>query len=101
MRISFSSLKINFSEELSYPVIFKGNTVERGRFDFFEKIIVELKALIFFSKGHIDQVLNYLNNSGVKLALLISFGQNEIRVKRIVHFKTQDQHQSAPLHSNG
>ena len=89
MRISFQEQKIKFSEELCYPVIFKTKTVEKGRFDFLVegKIIVELKALSFFSKGHIDQVLNYLNNSGIKLALLISFGQNEVRVKRIVNFK--------------
>jgi GxxExxY protein len=90
LRISFEEKEIKFSEELYYPVTFKGKTVERGRFDFFveEKIVLELKALSFFSKGHIDQVLNYLNNSGTKLALLISFGQNEVRVKRIVNFKT-------------
>ena len=90
MRISFEEKGIKFSEELTYPVIFKSKTIEKGRFDFFveEKIVIELKALSFFSKGHIDQVLNYLNNSGVKLGLLISFGQNEVRVKRIVNFKS-------------
>ena len=92
MRIAFNAQKIKFSEELTCPVLFKDEIVEKGRFDLFveEKIVVELKALSFFSKGHIDQVINYLNNSGTKLALLIAFGQNEVRVKRIVNFKTEN-----------
>ena len=90
MQISLTSKNIKFSEQLYFPVLFKGQVIEKGYFDLFvdEKIIVELKSLGRFTKGHIDQVINYLNNSGIKLALLISFGQDEVRVKKLINFKS-------------
>ena len=90
MSIALTSQLIAFTEQHYFPILFKGAVVEKGFFDFFieGKVIVELKALGRFTKGHIDQVINYLNNSEIKLALLISFGQDEVRVKRIVNFKS-------------
>ncbi len=93
MRIALSAKGIKFTEQLYYPVLFKSSVVEKGFFDFFveDKIVVELKSLGRFTKGDFDQVNNYLNNSGIKLALLITFGQDEVRIKRMVNFKTISQ----------
>lgn len=49
--------------------------------------VVEIKSLAKFTKRHYDQVLNYLNTSGIKLALLITFGNEEVKCKRVVNFK--------------
>jgi hypothetical protein len=51
-----------------------------------EKIVVELKSAGKFSKSNYDQVINYLNVSKIKLALLVSFGTEEVRCKRVVNF---------------
>lgn len=88
---SFHSKQLNYQEQIYYPLYFKDKLVGKGYWDYLidKKIIVKIKALSFFAKTHIDQVLNYLHTSNLKLALLISFGQNEVRVKRIVNFKTE------------
>ena len=96
MRMALTEKALNFTEQHYYPVLFRNSVVERGFFDFFieEKILVELKSLGRFTKGDFDQVNNYLTNSGIKLALLITFGQDEVRIKRMVNFKEIHQ---APL----
>lgn len=67
-------------EDLVYPELC---------FDFLidEKVIVELKKNFNFSKAHIDQVLNYLKVSKLKLAILINFGKEGAAFKRIVNIK--------------
>ncbi len=90
MKIALKEKGLNFTEQNYYPVMFKEIVVKRNYFDFYveEKIVVELKSADHFSKANYDQVLNYLNISEIKLALLISFGTNEVRCKRVVNFKT-------------
>ena len=89
MKLAFQNKLIAFKEQFYYPLKYKHDTMEKGFFDFLmeEKIIVELKSLGFFTKGNYDQVKYYMNDSGLKLALLITFGQNEVRSKRVVNFK--------------
>ena len=61
----------NFEEQVYYPVRFKNEIVSKGFLDFKvdEKIIVELKKDAHFSKTHIEQVLDYIRRSDLKLAL--------------------------------
>lgn len=90
LSISLKEAGLNFTEQLYYPVKYNNTVVGRNFFDFYieDKIVVEIKSLSRFSKPNYDQVLNYLNVSNVKLALLISFGSEEVRCKRVVNFKT-------------
>ena len=87
--ISFKSKDLTFKEQVYFPLTFKNEVIGRNYFDFLvdEKIVVEIKSLSKFTKGHYDQVLNYLNTSGLKLALLINFGTEEVKCKRVVNFK--------------
>jgi len=84
--------KLQFSEQVYYPVTFKGKTIGKNFFDFLveDKIIIELKKDMHYSKAHIDQVLNYLKVSDLKLALLINFGRNGATCKRIINFDSND-----------
>ena len=90
LNISFKNSGLSTKEQVYYPLTFKDEVIGRNYFDFLvdDKIIVEIKSLSKFTKGHYDQVLNYLNTSGLKLALLISFGSEEVKCKRVVNFKT-------------
>lgn len=91
MKIEFANRKLSFKEQLYFPVKFKNKILQKSFFDFSveEKIVVELKSLGHFTKANYDQVLDYLNSSGLKLAILISFGQNEVRFKRVVNFNAK------------
>jgi len=77
-----------FVEQKYYPLYFHGNIIGKSFVDFEveDKIIIELKKDSFFSKGRVDQVLEYLKLSKKKLALLISFSSKGVFVKRIVNF---------------
>jgi len=46
---------------------------------------VELKKDERFSKTNIDQVLNYLKVSGLKLAILLNFTKEGVKQKRIIN----------------
>lgn len=69
--------KLKFKEQVPYNVIYKGEIIGKGYLDFLveDKIIIELKRNDHYSKKHIDQVVNYLKISGLKLALLIHFSK--------------------------
>jgi GxxExxY protein len=51
----------------------------------YEKIIVELKALRDLTGEHRSQVLNYLKGTGLRLGLLVNFGNyQKATVERII-----------------
>lgn len=83
----------NFVEQAYYPVRFKGQVVSKGFLDFKveEKVIIELKKNGRYSKTHMDQVLDYLKRSGLKLALLIQFSYDGVLFKRIVNVNIYDE----------
>jgi len=76
-----------FAEQVYYPVRFKDEVVSKGFLDFSieDKIIVELKKDVPFSKIHIEQVLDYIKRSNLKLAILINFTNEGVKFKRIVN----------------
>jgi GxxExxY protein len=78
---------IKFKEQAPYPVIYKEEIIGNNFLDFLieNKIIIELKRSDFYSKKYIDQVSNYLKVSNLKLALLINFTTNGVRIKRVVN----------------
>ncbi len=49
-------------------------------------IIVELKAVSELKNEHVAQLLNYLKATGLKVGLLVNFGNpHNIEVQRIVY----------------
>jgi GxxExxY protein len=48
-----------------------------------DRVIVELKAVSDLSKAHEVQLLNYLKATGIRVGLLINFG-DDIKIKRKV-----------------
>ena len=49
------------------------------------KIILELKSVSQLMDAHIAQIMNYLKASGMKLGMLVNFGENNgVVIKRIV-----------------
>jgi GxxExxY protein len=48
------------------------------------EILVELKAVKVLDEIHLAQCLNYLKATGLRVCLLINFGNPKVEVKRIV-----------------
>jgi GxxExxY protein len=47
------------------------------------KVLVELKAVKALEDVHVAQCLNYLKAAGLRLCLLVNFGQPRVQVRRI------------------
>lgn len=78
---------ISFKEQAPYQVIYKEEVIGNNYLDFLieNKVIIELKRSDFHSKKYIDQISNYIKVSDLKLAILINFTSNGVRIKRIVN----------------
>lgn len=87
MAMLFNERKINFKEQLYYPLKFQEKIIGKLYFDFLieEKVIVEIKKGDNYSKRHIEQVLEYLKTSKLQLAIIINFGSNKVHSKRIIN----------------
>ena len=87
LAIVLRAKKKKFEEQVYYSLKFRDKIVGKGFLDFLieEKVIVELKKDGHFSKTNIEQVLDYLKLSDLKLAILINFTKKGIRFKRIVN----------------
>src|SRR4051812_16600235 len=84
--VALRKKEIAFKEQVYYSVKFKDEIVGKAFLDFEieSKIIVELKKNVHFSKSHLEQVLNYLKVSNLKLGILITFSNEGTNFKRIV-----------------
>lgn len=49
-----------------------------------DKIILEIKAITALTDSHLSQTLNYLAVSKLKVGLLVNFGQDSLKYKRII-----------------
>jgi GxxExxY protein len=78
---------IEFKEQAPYKVIYKEEVIGNNYLDFLieDKVIIELKRSDFYSKKYIEQISNYIKVSNLKLAILINFTSNGVRIKRIVN----------------
>jgi GxxExxY protein len=84
---SFRSKQIKFIEQVYYNIKFNEKIIGKSFLDFEieSNIIVELKKDYRFSKTHIDQVLDYLKISSLKLAILFNFTKEGVVYKRIIN----------------
>ncbi len=87
LEILFKENNIPFGREKELFVHFLGKKLNKTYFaDFicYDKIILELKAVSELSKVHEAQVFNYLKATGLKLGILINFGEESLNYKRII-----------------
>lgn len=90
--VALKSKSVPFKEQVYYVVKFKDEIVGKGFLDFEVdgKVIVELKKNVHFSKAHLEQVLDYLKKSNLKLGILITFSTDGIKYKRIINLNPKD-----------
>ncbi len=87
LAIEFRNYGIPFNQEMSLDIYFRNIKLNKKYIaDFIcnDKIILELKAISKITTEHEAQVLNYLKATGLKLGILINFGQISLTYKRLV-----------------
>jgi len=86
MVVELEKQGIPFQLQKQFPVIYKGVPVKDFAADLVidDKIIVELKAISKLGAIERAQVINYLKATGLKLGLLINFGQTSLQYERLI-----------------
>lgn len=87
LEIEFINNNIEYSREKKFNINYKGNILPhyyRADFVVFNKIILEIKAISTLTNSHNKQTINYLASSKLKLGVLVNFGEDSLKYKRIV-----------------
>lgn len=90
LEFEFQVRGIPYEREKDIQIMYKGKPLgEPYRADFvcYGKIIIELKAVEELQGIHRSQVINYLKATGMKLGLLVNFGEEFANIERIVRYK--------------
>lgn len=87
LEIELIDHNITYSRETFYDITYKGNILpHKYKADFVieQKIVLEIKAISSLTDAHVKQTLNYLAVSRLKLGLLINFGEDSLKTKRVI-----------------
>lgn len=86
LAVEFNNLGLKFEREKFVSIEYDNRKIGREFLDFVVdgKIIVELKVIPKFGYIHINQVVSYLKNTGLSLAILVYFTKDGVRYRRIV-----------------
>ena len=87
LEYEFKMNNIPYEREKKYNIEYKDIVLPRYYFsDFtvFNEIILELKAIETISNSELKQTLNYLAASKNKIGLLINFGEDSLKYKRVI-----------------
>ena len=81
---------LNLERQTPVPILFRGRSFDEGfRADLVvnDRVIVELKSITALQDVHKKQLLTYLKLTGIKLGLLINFGEALIKngITRVVN----------------
>ena len=81
---------LTVESQKAIDVRFRGRTVGNFYADLMveDKVIVELKAVSTLTPEHNAQVINYLNATGIRVGLLINFGNQRLQYKRLTPSNT-------------
>ncbi|WP_418264850.1 GxxExxY protein [Flavobacterium faecale] len=87
LEYEFDKNEIDYKREVKYNIEYKEiilPTYYFADFVLFDKIILEIKAIQLLSSSEIKQTLNYLAASKNKIGLLVNFGEDSLKYKRII-----------------
>jgi GxxExxY protein len=87
MEIDFRENEVDYNRERKFVVKYKDQVLRNPYipdFVIFDSIILEIKATPCIIDTHLSQALSYLAVSGMKLALVINFGERSLTWKRVV-----------------
>lgn len=88
LEYEFQERGIPYEREKEIQITYKGKPLGvqyRADFVCYGKIIVELKAVKELEDVHRAQILNYLKATGIRLGVLVNFGEKIIHPERFVY----------------
>lgn len=84
---NFKLKGIRFKEQVPFKLEYKGEIIGTIFLDFLikDKVVLEIKKGNYFGRKNIEQVLNYLKMTNMKLAILANFTPNGVKFLRILN----------------
>lgn len=86
LQYELRKMNIGFEREKKFEIAYKDIILPHyyiADFVAFGKIIIEVKAQENVAENHYKQVINYLAVSKLKLGLIINFGEESLKFKRV------------------
>lgn len=87
LEYEFNKNKIPYKREMKFNISYKEIILPHfyySDFVVFDEIILEIKAISELTNSEIKQTLNYLAASKNKLGLLVNFGEDSLKYRRII-----------------
>ena len=87
LEIEFKSWEIPYEREKLYKIEYKGKVLPRRYpvdFVVYGSIILEVKAMPTIINNFVLQTKNYLKASGIRLGIIVNFGESSLKYKRVV-----------------
>jgi len=86
MLIELKQQKLNAISQKSFPLFYKGVRIKDYVCDLVvdDKVILELKALKKIGDIERAQTLNYLKVTGLRVGLILNFGEKSLKHERLV-----------------
>ena len=87
LELEFKNQQIKYSREEKFRISYKGVILPhfyKADFIIDKCIVLEIKAIKSLEDAHINQILNYLAASKLKIGLLVNFGELSLKYKRLI-----------------
>jgi GxxExxY protein len=87
MEVEFKKVNMRYKREQRFNIQYTDVTLAHkfdADFFVFDSIILEVKAVSELRADNFKQTLNYLKASEVKLGILINFGEDKLKFKRVI-----------------
>ena len=84
----FLQANIPFEPQKEVPIYYNGEPLnEFFKVDFlcFNSVLLDIKSVRSIQEDMTQQVLNYLKSSHIEIGMLINFGEQSLKWKRLVH----------------
>jgi len=87
LAIEFASEGLNIETQKLITIYYEGQIIGDYYADLIvdDEIIIELKAVKVLENIHFAQCQNYLKATGKKLGLIINFGEEKVKVRRVAN----------------
>lgn len=87
--LGLSEQGMNYEQEKKIPLSYKGKTIGKVSLDFLieNKIILEIKVANMMRQKDIEQILEYMKTSGIKLGIVAWITKEGVRYRRLVNLR--------------
>lgn len=89
MAVAMKKAGLAFREQVYLPLKYQNELLVKAFADFVveEKVVVELKKANYFGRTQIQKLMNYLKAGKHPLGIILNFGTEGVRHKRIVNLR--------------